>query len=301
MKLSFMVLFTFLQCVFLSPFQIIGNPLEQKTAKQIAPGYHLKKPFYYYYNENSDLYLTLYDEFKYELRISKRLSFREEFIANFVENTISFGHFTINRDKSYTFRDIPTGIEFRAYKTGDSLKLAEKIMMKGYMEAESDDDIDQRYYLKELAKIQKIELRDSCPDVNCGVYLSNLDSLVMLNLKHDNAYELQVFDVPLSSGRWRQHNAEIILSDSCLNKEMKLIVDNDHLIGSFMPGNLIGTKLYLKEPVKTLSSNQPTSGNRNRAWWISIGLIVLFSLGSWIAICRKCKTKQTTHHSNNVV
>lgn len=300
MKLSFMVLFTFLQCVFLSPFQIIGNPLEQKTAKQDDS--NIEKSFYYYsYNKKSSLYLAIYDGFKYDMVISKWLT--EDILFEF---SISFGSFSINSDKSYTFRDIPTGIEFRAYKTGDSLKLTERITLKGDPEWRSDDDIDPQHYLKqqylkELAKIQKIELRDSCPDVNCGVYLSNLDSLVLLNLKPDNEFEIHLWDLPLSSGRWRQHNAEIILSDSCLNKEMKLIVDNDHLIGSFMPGNLIGTKLYLKEPVKTLSSNQPTSGNRNRAWWISIGLIVLFSLGSWIAICRKCKTKQTTHHSNNVV
>lgn len=288
MKLSFILLFALLQCELISlfPTVIIGYPSEKNTTtKYNDPRFDRKENSYYYvYNKNSSLRLTLYDGFKYKITIVKW------FIENPYEATISFGSYSINRDKSYTFSDIPTGIEFRAYKSGDSLKLAEKITLKGDMELRFNDDIDQRYYLEELAKIQKIKLRDSCPDFKCGVYLAGSDSMVMLNLRPDHVFEFHVFDVPLSSGRWRQHNAEIILSDSCLNKEMKLIVDKEQLICSFMPGNLTGTELYLKEPVKTLSSNRPTSSNTNRAW-IYIGIIGLFSLGSLIVIRRKRKTK----------
>lgn len=301
MKLSFVLIVALLQCELVSslPMIEIDDRVEQKTTTEYHDSRFDRKgnPYYYAHIKNSSLILTLYVGFKYKIEIAKDLTDDIRFAT-----TISFGSYSINRDKSYSFLDVPTGIKFRASKSGDSLKFARGITLKHRgTDVDFEYDLDQEFYLKQLAKIQRYKQRDSCPDFKYGVYLAGSDSLVMLNLKHDNAYELQVFDVPLSSGRWRQHNAEIILSDSCLNKELKLIVDNDHLIGSFMPGNLIGTKLYLKEPVKTLSSNQPTSGNRNRAWWISIGLIVLFSLGSWIAIRRKCKTKQTTHHSNNVV
>lgn len=287
MKLLIMSIIVLLQCVSLSSFYIMADPLEQKTTKK--NDYPLKL-FYYYYNDKSDLYLNFYDGYKYKLSISKWLT--DDIVY---EIPISFGHFTINKDKSYTLKDVPTGIELRAYKSGDSLKLAERIMMKGDMETESDDDIDQGYYLKNLAKIQKFELGNSCPAVNTGVYLHNADAFLKLNLKPDNEYEFHVLDVPISSGRWRQRNEEIILSDSSLNKELKLIVDKEHLICSFMPGYLIGTELYLKEPDQTPSLsisdqtlNPSTSGKSNaKRALIPIGLIVLIALGSWIVLSRK--------------
>lgn len=289
-----MLIIALLQCVFLSSFYINADPLEQKTIQENdSPA---QKPFYYYcYNDKSELYLNFYDGYKYKLSISKWLT--DDIIY---EIPISFGHFTINKDKSYTLKDVPTGIELRAYKSGDSLKLAERIMMKGDMETESDDDIDQRYYLESLAKIQKFELGNSCPAVNTGVYFHNADAFLKLNLKPDTEYEFYVLDVPISSGRWRQRNAEIILSDSSLNKELRLIVDKDHLICSLMPGYLIGTELYLKEPDKSLdpstsdqTHNPLTINNRNtNIAWLSIGLVMLIALGSWIVIYRKRKIRQ---------
>lgn len=289
MRISLMLIIALLQCVFLSSFYIIADPLEQKTIQE--NDYHPHKAiFYYYYNDKSELYLNFYDGYKYKLSISKWLT--DDIIY---EIPISFGHYTINKDKSCTLKDVPTGIELRAYKSGDSLKLAERIMMKEDMETESDDDINQRYYLENLAKIQKFELGNTCPAVNTGVYLHNADAFLMLNLKPDNEYEFYVLDVPISSGRWRQRNAEIILSDSTLNKELKLIVDKEHLICSFMPGYLIGTELYLKEPDQTPSPSisdqtlNPSTSDKSNAKraLIPIGLIVLIALGSWIVLSRK--------------
>ena len=285
MKLSIIIIFTLLPSAF-SPFQISANPLEQKTTQENT---YPQKPFYYFYCNESVLYLNFYNGCKYKLSISKWLT--DDIIC---EITFSFGRFTVNDDQYYTFRDFPTGIEFRASKSGDSLMLAERIMMKGDMEAELDNDINQRYYLENLAKIQKIELRDSCPVVNSGIYLHNTDAFLMLNLKSDNEYEFQVLDVPISSGHWYQRNAEIILSDSTLNKEFKLIVDKDHLICSFMPGYLIGTELYLKEPDPTLNPSTSDKSEVKRVL-IPIVLIVLLSLGSLVMVRRKRKARQTTH------
>lgn len=296
MKLSFMLIVALLQCevMALFPVTIIGYlPKQEAITKHSDPRFDRKENSYYYdYNKNSTLILTLYDGFKYKIIISKHAT------ENFDEFTVSFGSFSINRDKSYSFSDVPTGIEFSAYKSGDSLKFARGwTLMQGVTDEGFGYDLDQQCYLEDLAETQRFEQRDSYPSVNSGVYVYNpdsfADSFVMLNLKPDHVFEFHVLDVPISSGRWRQYNAEIILSDSCLNKELKLIVDNKQLICSFMPGNLIGTELYLKEPVK----NQPTSAKRNtnRAL-MPIGLIVLISLGSWIVIYLKRKTRQTTHH-----